>query len=129
MEALKEAKVSNPPTVLMDGMEDSAFFRRQGHHVKAPRPHLILLDLNLPKKDGRDVLADIKADNTLGHIPIVVLTTSQDEQEVLKSYNLHANCYITQLVDLEQFIKVMRSIEDFRLSIVLLPVKENDTTG
>jgi DNA-binding NarL/FixJ family response regulator len=85
--------------------------------------------LNLPKKEGRDVLADIKADNTLGHIPIVVLTTSQDEQEVLKSYNLHANCYITQLVDLEQFIKVMRSIEDFRLSIVLLPVKENDTTG
>jgi CheY-like chemotaxis protein len=128
MEALKEAKVINHLTVLKDGVEALAFLRRQGQYAKAPRPHLILLDLNLPKKDGREVLADIKADNTLKHIPIVVLTTSQDEQDVLKSYNLHANCYITKPVDLEQFIKVVRSIEDFWLGIVVLPLKENDTT-
>ena len=128
MEALKEAKVINHLTVLKDGMEAMAFLRRQGQYAKAPRPHLILLDLNLPKKDGREVLADIKADNTLKHIPIVVLTTSQDEQDVLKSYNLHANCYITKPVDLEQFIKVVRSIEDFWLGIVVLPVKEHETT-
>ncbi|HSE59604.1 MAG TPA: response regulator [Nitrospiraceae bacterium] len=128
MEALKEAKVINHLTVLKDGVEAMAFLRRQGPYTKAPRPHLILLDLNLPKKDGREVLADIKADNTLKHIPIVVLTTSQDEQDVLKSYNLHANCYITKPVDLEQFIKVVRSIEDFWLGIVVLPVKEHETT-
>lgn len=128
MEALKEAKVINHLTVLKDGVEAMAFLRRQGPYAKAPRPHLILLDLNLPKKDGREVLADIKADNTLKHIPIVVLTTSQDEQDVLKSYNLHANCYITKPVDLEQFIKVVRSIEDFWLGIVVLPVKEHETT-
>lgn len=128
MEALKEAKVINNLTVLKDGIEALAFLRRQGQYAKAPRPHLILLDLNLPKKDGREVLADIKADHSLKHIPIVVLTTSQDEQDVLKSYNLHANCYITKPVDLEQFIRVVRSIEDFWLGIVVLPVKEQNTS-
>jgi CheY-like chemotaxis protein len=128
MEALKEAKVINHLTVLKDGVEALTFLRRQGQYAKAPRPHLILLDLNLPKKDGREVLADIKADDSLKHIPIVVLTTSQDEQDVLKSYNLHANCYITKPVDLEQFIRVVRSIEDFWLGIVVLPVKEQNTS-
>ena len=122
MEALKEAKVINNLTVLKDGMEALAFLRREGPYAKAPRPHLILLDLNLPKKDGREVLAEVKADEALKRIPVVVLTTSEDEQDVLKSYNLHANCYVTKPVDLERFIKVVRSIEDFWLGIVMLPV-------
>ena len=122
MEALKEAKVINNLTVLKDGMEALAFLRREGPYAKAPRPHLILLDLNLPKTDGREVLAEVKADEALKRIPVVVLTTSEDEQDVLKSYNLHANCYVTKPVDLERFIKVVRSIEDFWLGIVMLPV-------
>jgi Response regulator containing a CheY-like receiver domain and an HTH DNA-binding domain len=122
IEALKEAKVINHLTVLKDGVEALTFLRRQGPYADAPRPHLIVLDLNLPKKDGREVLADIKADDCLKRIPVVVLTTSQDEQDVLKSYNLHANCYITKPVDLDQFIRVVRSIEDFWLGIVVLPV-------
>ncbi len=121
IEALKEAKVINHLTVLKDGVEALAFLRRQGSYAAAPRPHLIVLDLNLPKKDGREVLADIKADDNLKRIPVVVLTTSQDEQDVLKSYNLHANCYITKPVDLDQFVRVVRSIEDFWLGIVVLP--------
>lgn len=122
IEALKEAKVINNLTVVKDGIEALAFLRRQGAYAAAPRPHLIVLDLNLPRKDGREVLADIKADDTLKRIPVVVLTTSQDEQDVLKSYNLHANCYITKPVDLDQFVRVVRSIEDFWLGIVVLPV-------
>ncbi len=121
VEALKEAKVINHLTVVKDGVEALAFLRRQGSYTTAPRPHLILLDLNLPRKDGREVLADIKADDNLKRIPVVVLTTSQDEQDVLKSYNLHANCYITKPVDLDQFVRVVRSIEDFWLGIVVLP--------
>ncbi len=121
IEALKEAKVINHLTVVKDGIEALAFLRRQGSHSSAPRPHLIVLDLNLPRKDGREVLADIKADDNLKRIPVVVLTTSQDEQDVLKSYNLHANCYITKPVDLDQFVRVVRSIEDFWLGIVVLP--------
>lgn len=121
IEALKEAKVINHLTVVKDGVEALAFLRRQGSYDTAPRPHLILLDLNLPRKDGREVLADIKADDNLKRIPVVVLTTSQDEQDVLKSYNLHANCYITKPVDLDQFVRVVRSIEDFWLGIVVLP--------
>ena len=120
-EALKEAKVINHLTVLKDGVEALAFLRRQGPYADAARPHLILLDLNLPKKDGREVLAEIKADDKLKRIPVVVLTTSQDEQDVLKSYHLHANCYVTKPVDLEQFITVVKSIEDFWLGIVVLP--------
>jgi CheY-like chemotaxis protein len=122
VEALKEAKVINHLTVLKDGAEALAYLRRQGAYAEAARPHLIILDLNLPKKDGREVLADIKEDDSLKRIPVVVLTTSDDEQDVLKSYNLHANCYVTKPVDLERFIKVVRSIEDFWLGIVVLPV-------
>jgi two-component system, chemotaxis family, response regulator Rcp1 len=120
-EALKEAKVINNLTVMKDGMEALAFLRRQGPYANATTPHLILLDLNLPKKDGREVLAEIKADDKLKRIPVVVLTTSQDEQDVFKSYHLHANCYITKPVDLEQFMTVVKSIEDFWLGIVVLP--------
>lgn|SRR5574340_280111 len=121
-EALKEAKVINNLNVIKDGMEALAYLRKEGPYAAAPRPHLILLDLNLPKRDGREVLATIKADEALKRIPVVVLTTSQDEQDVLKSYNLHANCYITKPVDLDQFIRVVRSIEDFWLGIVVLPI-------
>ena len=120
-EALKEAKVINNLTVLKDGVEALAFLRQQGSYDNAVVPHLILLDLNLPKKDGREVLAEIKADEKLKRIPVVVLTTSQDEQDVFKSYNLHANCYVTKPVDLEQFMTVVKSIEDFWLGIVMLP--------
>jgi CheY-like chemotaxis protein len=122
VEALKEAKVINHLTVLEDGAEALTYLRRQGAYAEAARPHLIILDLNLPKKDGREVLADIKEDESLKRIPVVVLTTSDDEQDVLKSYNLHANCYVTKPVDLERFIKVVRSIEDFWLGVVVLPV-------
>ncbi len=120
-EALKEAKVINNLTVLKDGVEALAFLRQQGPYDNAVVPHLILLDLNLPKKDGREVLAEIKADEKLKRIPVVVLTTSQDEQDVFRSYNLHANCYVTKPVDLEQFMTVVKSIEDFWLGIVMLP--------
>lgn len=121
MEALKETKVINKLTVMKNGVDAMAFLRREGPHAKAARPHLILLDLNLPMKDGREVLAEIKADESLRRIPVVILTTSQDEQDVLKSYHLHANCYITKPVDLDQFITVVKSIEDFWLGIVVLP--------
>lgn len=121
MEALKETKVINKLTVMKNGVDAMAFLRREGSYAKAARPHLILLDLNLPLKDGREVLAEIKADEGLRRIPVVILTTSQDEQDVLKSYHLHANCYITKPVDLDQFITVVKSIEDFWLGIVVLP--------
>jgi two-component system, chemotaxis family, response regulator Rcp1 len=120
-EALKETKVINKLTVLKNGVEAMAFLRREGPYAKASRPNLILLDLNLPMKDGREVLAEIKADEALRRIPVVVLTTSRDEQDILKSYNLHANCYVTKPVDFEQFITVVKSIEDFWLGIVELP--------
>lgn len=124
-EALKEAKVINNLTVLKDGVEALTFLRREGRYANAPRPHLILLDLNLPRKDGREVLAEIKDDERLKRIPVVVLTTSQNEQDVLKTYSLHANCYVTKPVDLEQFITVVKSIEDFWLGIVVLPKNGN----
>ena len=126
IEALKEAKVLNQLTVVKDGIEALSLLRRQGQYARAPRPDLILLDLNLPKKDGREVLGEIKADDNLKHIPVVILTTSQDEQDVLKSYNLYANCYITKPVDLNQFITVVKSIEDFWLGIVELPKGEKN---
>jgi two-component system, chemotaxis family, response regulator Rcp1 len=121
MEALKEAKVLNKLTVVKDGIEALTLLRKQGQHADVVRPDLILLDLNLPRKDGREVLAEIKADDDLKRIPVVILTTSQDEQDVLKTYNLYANCYITKPVDLDQFITVVKSIEDFWLGIVVLP--------
>jgi CheY-like chemotaxis protein len=120
-EALDDAKVRNHLSVVADGVEALAFLRREGRYADAPRPDLILLDLNLPKKDGREVLAEIKADARLRTIPVIVLTTSAAEQDVVQSYNLHANCYITKPVDLDQFITVIRSIEAFWLMIVTLP--------
>ncbi len=98
-----------------------AFLRKEGKYAKESRPDLILLDLNLPKKDGREVLAEIKGDESLRRIPVVILTVSSAEEDILKSYNLHANCYITKPIDLDQFLKVVRSIEDFWLTIVKLP--------
>lgn len=121
IEALKEGKVSNRLSVARDGVEALAFLRREGAHGSAPRPDLILLDLNLPRRDGREVLAEIKADARLRRIPVVVLTTSKAEEDILRTYDLHANCYINKPVDLDQFISVVRSIDDFWLSVVRLP--------
>lgn len=120
-EALKEGKVVNRLNVVPDGVEALAYLRKEGEYASAETPDLILLDLNLPKKDGREVLAEVKEDPELRMIPVVVLTTSRDEQDILKSYDLHANCYITKPVDFEQFISVVRAIEDFWLSVVKLP--------
>ncbi|MBV8758501.1 MAG: response regulator [Deltaproteobacteria bacterium] len=120
-EALREGKVRNNLHVARDGMEALEFLRRQGKYAKATRPDLILLDLNLPRRDGREVLAEIKDDPSLKMIPVVVLTTSSAEADILKSYKLHANCYITKPVDLEQFVSVVKSIDDFWLTVVRLP--------
>jgi chemotaxis family two-component system response regulator Rcp1 len=120
-EALKEGKVYNNLHWAKDGIEALEFRRREGRHAAAPRPDIILLDLNLPKKDGREVLQDIKKDDKLKRIPVVILTTSKAEEDVLKSYNLHANCYVTKPVDLEQFIVVVKSIDMFWLTVVTLP--------
>jgi two-component system, chemotaxis family, response regulator Rcp1 len=120
-EALEGSKFHNELHVVNDGEKAMAFLRREGHYADAPRPGLILLDLNLPRKDGRQVLAEIKADDNLRRIPVVILTTSRSEEDILKSYDLHANCYITKPIDLNQFLNVVRSIEDFWLSIVVLP--------
>ena len=106
-----------------DGVEAMAFLRREGKYAEVARPDLILLDLNLPKKDGREVLAEIKTDEHLKLIPVVILTVSKDEEDILKTYNLHANCYITKPIDFEQFMKVVKSIEEFWLTIVKLPPK------
>lgn len=125
-EALKEGKIRNNLSAVGDGVEALAFLCRQGKYSGAPRPDIILLDLNLPKKDGREVLAEIKKDPKLKRVPVVVLTTSHAEQDVLKAYNLHANCYITKPVDLNQFMKVVRSIEDFWFAIVKLPPNNGD---
>jgi CheY-like chemotaxis protein len=121
IEALRDAKVHNRVSVAKDGVEAMAFLRREGQYGDARRPDLILLDLNLPRKDGREVLAEIKVDTGLKHIPVVILTTSRAEQDILKSYDLHANCYVTKPVDLDQFITVVRSIENFWLTVVALP--------
>ena len=120
-EALQEAKVLNRLSVVRDGVEAMDFIRHRGQYAKAPQPDLILLDLNLPRKNGRAVLAEIKADPVLHLIPVVILTTSAAEEDVLKSYELHANCYITKPVDLVQFLHVLRVAEDFWLTIVKLP--------
>jgi CheY-like chemotaxis protein len=122
-EALKNSKLVNKLHVVGDGDEALAFLRKQNEHANAPRPDLILLDLNLPKKSGREVLAEIKEDPDLRRIPVVVLTISTSEGDVLETYDLHANCFITKPIGLEQFVEVVRSIEDFWLSIVRLPPK------
>jgi two-component system response regulator len=120
-EALHEAKVMNQLHVVKDGMEALLFLRRQGEYAASPRPHLILLDLNLPKKDGREVLAEIKQDEDLKRIPVVVLTTSKAEEDIVRTYNLHANAYITKPVDLTKFFEVIRALEEFWLAVVTLP--------
>jgi CheY-like chemotaxis protein len=121
VEALTEAKVRNHLSIVEDGVQALEFLRRQGKFGGAPRPDLILLDLNLPRKDGREVLAEIKMDDSLKTIPVVVLTTSRAEQDVLQAYKQHANCYITKPVDFEQFLNVVHSIESFWLMLVTLP--------
>jgi len=120
-EVLRDSKVRNNLIVANNGQEALACLRKQGKFAGTVRPDLILLDLNLPVKDGREVLAEIKADPDLKRIPVVILTTSKAEEDILKTYNLHANCYVTKPVDLEQFVKVVKSLEDFWLAIVKLP--------
>ena len=120
-EAFKDAKVLINLHVASDGTEAMAFLKREGGHTNAPRPDLILLDLNLPKKDGREVLGEIKESPTLKSIPVVILTTSASDADILKSYLLHANCYITKPVDLKGFLNVVKSIDNFWLSVVKLP--------
>lgn len=120
-EAMREGRVLNRLSVVGDGVEAMEFLRRSGPYVEAPRPDLILLDLNLPRKDGREVLSEIKRDGDLKSIPVVILTTSEAEQDILRTYQLHANCYITKPVDLEQFLRVARIVEDFWFTIVRLP--------
>lgn len=120
-EALKEGKVRNNLSVVSDGVEAMEFLRREGKYADAPRPDIVLLDLNMPRKDGREVLAEMKSDEQLKRIPVVVLTTSEAEQDILRTYDLHANCYLTKPVDLEQFISIVKSVEDFWLTIVQLP--------
>lgn len=120
-EALNEGKVLNNLHVVVDGVQAMAFLRREDPYGEATRPDVVLLDLNLPKKDGREVLGEIKADPNLMRIPVVVLTTSEAEKDVLQAYDLHANSYIIKPVDFDQFIKVMESVEDFWLTIVKLP--------
>ena len=122
-ETLREFEQPNRLSVAKDGVEALAFLRREGPYVNATRPDLILLDLNLPKKDGREVLAEIKTDNQLKRIPVVVLTTSNAEQDVLEMYDLRANCYITKSVDLDQFRAVIRALEQFWFTIVRLPTE------
>jgi CheY-like chemotaxis protein len=120
-EAFEHHKIRNQLHVVRDGVEALEFLRRQGPYEDAPRPGLILLDLNLPKMDGREVLAEIKADETLRPIPVVVLTTSEAEEDILRSYNLHANAYVTKPVDFDRFIEVVRQIDDFFVTVVKLP--------
>jgi CheY-like chemotaxis protein len=120
-EALKDAKLAINLHVVNDGMEAMAFMRKEGQYVSKPCPDIVLLDLNLPKKDGREVLADIKNDPELRRTPVVIITTSKAEEDIVKTYDLHANCYITKPLDLDQFIIMVRSIEHFWLTIVKLP--------
>ncbi|MCX6903167.1 MAG: response regulator [Verrucomicrobia bacterium] len=120
-EALKTSKILNRLHVAEDGMEAMAFLRRTGPYQDAPRPDLILLDLNLPRKDGREVLAEIKRDPSLALIPVVVMTTSEADKDILHSYSLHANCYVTKPVDLNQFMEVVRATQEFWLTVVKLP--------
>ena len=121
LEALKEGKVNNNLHVAQDGVEAMAFLRQEGKYAGVPRPDLILLDLNLPKKDGREVLEEVKGSPDLRSIPVVILSTSKAEEDIIKTYEYHANCYITKPVDYEQFFRVVRSIEDFWLTVVKLP--------
>jgi chemotaxis family two-component system response regulator Rcp1 len=120
-EAFRDGKVANNMSVVTDGDEAMTFLRHEGEYSEAPRPDIILLDLNLPKKDGREVLAELKQDPNLRRIPVIVLTTSKAEQDILNSYDMHANCYITKPIDLEEFIKLVEGIGGFWLMVVKLP--------
>ena len=122
-EAFREGRLAHRLSTVEDGEEAMRFLRREGKYHDAPRPDVILLDLNLPKKDGRELLAEVKDDPSLRYIPIIVLTTSDAEQDVWKAYKLHANCYLTKPIEVDDFIKKIRSLEDFWLSIVRLPGK------
>ena len=120
-EVLEESKLKNTLTVAVDGEEALNYLKRKGRYANATRPDLVILDLNLPKKDGREVLAEMKSSPDLKSIPVVIMTTSREEEDILNMYNLHANCYITKPIDFEQFTKVVKSIEDFWFTIVKLP--------
>jgi len=120
-EALKDAKLAVNLHVVNDGVEAMSFMRRQGQYAEKPRPDIVLLDLNLPRKDGREVLADIKSDPELKRTPVVIVTTSKAEEDIVKTYDLHANCYVTKPLDLDQFVVMVQSIEHFWLTIVKLP--------
>jgi len=126
MEAFKDCKVYNNMHTVMDGEAAMAFLRREDRYADVPRPDLILLDLNLPRKDGRDVLREIKTDAGLKNIPVVILTTSQAEEDILRAYGLNANCYICKPIDLDQFTKIIKAIEDFWLTIVKLPPEDRE---
>ena len=121
VDALKAGKLRNRVNVVEDGVEAMSYLRREGKNAAAPRPDIILLDLNLPRKNGREVLAEVKEDPDLKRIPVVIVTTSKSEQDVFEAYNLHANCYVTKPVDLDQFIGVVKKIEDFWFTVVKLP--------
>ena len=121
MDALRDGRVRNRITHVEDGMQAMAYLRREGKYADAPRPDLILLDLNLPRKSGREVLAEVKQDPDLRRIPVVIMTSSDDEKDILAAYNLYVNCYVTKPVDLDQFIGVVKSIEQFWFTIVKLP--------
>ena len=123
VEVLNENKIFNSLHIVTDGVEAMDYLNQKGKYKDVPKPDLIILDLNLPRKDGREVLAEIKADPKLKRIPVVIMTISQAEEDILKSYNLHANCYVTKPIDLNQFIKVVKSLEEFWFSIVKLPSK------
>ena len=120
-EVMRDSRVRNAMYVVDDGVEALAFLRKQGRYASAPRPDLVLLDLNLPRKDGRETLAEMKQDEELKRIPVVVLTTSRSEDDVLRAYDLHANCYLTKPVGLEDFVKVVKSIENFWIEMATLP--------
>ena len=128
-EAFRDGKIRNNLLAVKDGVEALEFLRRRGRYADAVRPDLILLDLNLPRKDGREVLAEIKSDPALRRIPVVVLTTSRAEMDIVKSYNLHANCYIVKPVDLDQFVGVVKSIDNFWLTAVTLPPEDGERAG
>jgi len=120
-EALKDGKVKNNLNIVYDGVEATDFLFKRNQYQNAPRPDLIILDLNLPKKNGQEVLAEIKADNALKSIPVIILTISKAEEDIIRSYNLHANCFLIKPIDLNKFFEVVKSIEDFWLTLVKLP--------
>ncbi len=126
IEAMREARVANQIHVAVDGVDAMAFLRQDGKYATAPRPDLVLLDLNLPRMDGREVLAEMRSDEHLQPIPVTVLTTSKAESDILRSYKVGANCFITKPVQLAEFLEVIHSIEDFWLTLVRLPVPELD---